>query len=148
MGAAVVRVRKSKTKRQVVSDIADERKSSNCPFILAREILGILCWEVGLSRLLRQILIQTVKMEWVIRGRRAEEKRPSTSCLILLLCLSRCLRVSLTKFYEVVLDQVKTLQLNHTQRLLLCLFPFLCFTHTCACTDTHTHTQCVGYFQG
>lgn len=58
-----MRVRKSKTKRQVVSDIADETKSSNCPFILAREILGILCWEGGLSRLLRQILIQTVKME-------------------------------------------------------------------------------------
>lgn len=58
-----MRVRKSKTKRQVVSDIVDERKSSNCPFILAHEILGILCWEVGLSRLLRQILIQTVKLE-------------------------------------------------------------------------------------
>lgn len=148
MGAAVVRVRKSKTKRQVVSDIADERKSSNCPFILALEILGILCWEVGLSRLLTQILIQTVKMEWVIRGKEEEEKRPSTSRLILLLSLSRCLHVSLTKFYQVVLDQVKTLRLNHTQRLFLCLFPFpfLCFTHT----HVHvlTHTQRVGRFQG
>ena len=48
-----MRVRKSKAKRQVVSDTMDERKSSNCPFILAHEILGILCatcLEVGLSR--------------------------------------------------------------------------------------------------
>lgn len=53
MGAAVLRGGKSKVKRQVVSDTADGRKSSNCPFIRAHEILGILCaWclEVGLGR--------------------------------------------------------------------------------------------------
>ena len=77
-----------------------------------------------------------------------EEKRPSTSCLIILpfLSLPRCLRVSLTKFYQVVLDAAeKPLRLNHTQRLSLslslCLFSLpssLYFTHTRAPTDTHT----------
>lgn len=48
-----MRVRKSKAKRQVVSDTVHERKSSNCPFFPAHEILGMLCatcLEVGLSR--------------------------------------------------------------------------------------------------
>lgn len=45
MGAAVVRVRKSKAKRQALSDAVDERKSSNCPFIPACEIL----WKTALQ---------------------------------------------------------------------------------------------------
>lgn len=45
--------RKIWPKRQVTSDAVDERKSSNCPFILAREVLGIMRparLEVGLGR--------------------------------------------------------------------------------------------------
>lgn len=38
MGAAVVRLRKSKVKRQAASDMVDERKSSNCPFIQVCEL--------------------------------------------------------------------------------------------------------------
>lgn len=45
-----MRVRKSKAKRQAASDGGDERKSSNCSFILARELLARVCLEMGLSR--------------------------------------------------------------------------------------------------
>lgn len=159
MGAAVVRARKSKAKRQVVSDIVDERKSSNCPFILAHEIFGILCatcLEVGLSRNvpcwlhLRWILIQTVKVEWVIRGRELEEKRPPTSCLILipLRSLPCYLHVSLTKFYQVVLDARKTPPAEpHTKTVSLSLpSPFFSVSH--AHVHVLTHTLRVGCLQG
>lgn len=48
-GVVVVRVRKSKAKRQAASDGGDEKKSSNCSFILARQILARVCSEMGLS---------------------------------------------------------------------------------------------------
>lgn len=48
-GVVVVRVRKSKVKRQAASDGGEQRKSSNSSFILAREILARGCLEMGLS---------------------------------------------------------------------------------------------------
>lgn len=149
MVAAVVRVRKSKAKRQVVSDTLDERKSSNCPFTLAHEILGILCaqwdWAETSCVMSQMDFIQTFKVECVIRRKELEEKRPLTSCVILLpfLSLPRCLHVSLTKFYQVVLDAAKSPPAEpHTKTLSLSLAlhsPFFSQFHTHTCTRWHTH---------
>lgn len=59
-----------------------------------------------------------------------------------------CLHVSLTKFYQVVLDAAKSPPAEpHTKTLSMSLpspffFPFRKNTHTHTCADTDTHTAC------
>lgn len=136
MGAAVVRLRKSKVKRQAASDMVDKRKSSNCPFIQVCE----LCWNIvrfSVGCGTGQKCSASEESNW--KGRMSNKKEGAlTRCILLLPFLTlRWLRVS---------DKVLSSGVGRSERP--CGEPHTKTSHRlslAACTHTHVRplTLCV-----